>query len=58
MPSVVDAAREVLGPAAATKISEILLSNDTVTHRIQDIADDIESHTDFRQSPHIKLVCN
>lgn len=43
MPSVVDACREVFGPAAATKVSEIPLSNDTVSRRIQDMAGDIES---------------
>lgn len=45
----------MLGPTAATKIREIPLSNDTVTQRIQDVADDVESHAGFRQSPHIKL---
>lgn len=43
MPSVVIACREILGPIAATKISEIPLFNDNVTCRIQDMADDIES---------------
>lgn len=50
MPSVIDACRVVLGPIAATKTSEIPLSNDTVTHRIQDMADDIKPHAGFRQS--------
>ncbi len=40
MPSVVDVCCEVLGQM---KVSEIPLSNDTVLHRIQDMAADIES---------------
>lgn len=42
MPSVIDACREVLGPAAAAKVSAIPLSNDTVSRRIGEMADDIE----------------
>ncbi|MBN3274630.1 SCND3 protein, partial [Polyodon spathula] len=41
MPSIVDACHEVLGVTAAKKVSGI--SNDTVSRRITDIAEDIES---------------
>uniref|UniRef100_A0A3B3RDU7 HAT C-terminal dimerisation domain-containing protein n=1 Tax=Paramormyrops kingsleyae TaxID=1676925 RepID=A0A3B3RDU7_9TELE len=42
LPSIVSACSEVLGPAAAAKVKEILLSNDTVCRQLDDMAADIE----------------
>lgn len=43
MPSIVSACAEVLGPAAAAKVKEIPLSNDTVSRRIGGMAEDLEA---------------
>uniref|UniRef100_A0A673IJH3 HAT C-terminal dimerisation domain-containing protein n=1 Tax=Sinocyclocheilus rhinocerous TaxID=307959 RepID=A0A673IJH3_9TELE len=43
IPCAVDMCREVLGESAANKIKEIPLSNDTVSRRIIDMSDDIET---------------
>ena len=42
LPAAVDMCREMIGEAAAKKLLTIPLSNDTVSHRIADMASDIQ----------------
>ena len=42
LPAAVDMCRELIGEAAAKKLLTIPLSNDTVSHRIVDMASDIQ----------------
>uniref|UniRef100_A0A3P9LFA5 HAT C-terminal dimerisation domain-containing protein n=1 Tax=Oryzias latipes TaxID=8090 RepID=A0A3P9LFA5_ORYLA len=57
LPAAVDMCREMIGEAAAKKLKTIPLSNDIVSHRIADMASDIEQQLlgRIRKSPFFSL---
>ncbi|XP_073711484.1 SCAN domain-containing protein 3-like [Misgurnus anguillicaudatus] len=57
LPAAVDMCREMIGEAAAKKLLTIPLSNDTVSHRITDMATDIQNQLleKIKSSPFFSL---